>query len=246
MLPIHRKALIATALASVVLLPACDDGTDTFFIPSSLTVVSTAAPEGAPGEMSQLRFRVTMTEPQVNRVLISYTTEAATATAGEDFLATSGEVEIPAGAIEATIPIDIMGDGTEEDAETFMLNYSTVGNVTPTANSAIGTIANDDSDCSEPFTKDPNPWRRFGEAPLNFAHRGGVTDFPENTLYAYAEAARAGADVLEMDVYQTKDNELVVLHDLDVDRTTNGEGNVVDLTLAETARTGRSLLVRAR
>jgi glycerophosphoryl diester phosphodiesterase len=72
-----------------------------------------------------------------------------------------------------------------------------------------------------------------GADPLNFAHRGGVTDFPENTLYAYAEAAKAGADVLEMDVYQTKDNALVILHDLDVDRTTNGRGDVVDLTLAE-------------
>jgi glycerophosphoryl diester phosphodiesterase len=72
-----------------------------------------------------------------------------------------------------------------------------------------------------------------GSDPLNFAHRGGVTDFPENTLYAYTEAAKAGADVLEMDVYQTKDNELVILHDLDVDRTTNGRGDVVDLTLAE-------------
>jgi glycerophosphoryl diester phosphodiesterase len=96
-----------------------------------------------------------------------------------------------------------------------------------------GTIANDDTSCDLPFTKDPNRWLVHGADPLNFAHRGGVTDFPENTLYAYAEAAKAGADVLEMDVYQTKDNQLVILHDLDVDRTTNGQGNVVDLTLAE-------------
>lgn len=61
--------------------------------------------------------------------------------------------------------------------------------------------------------------------PLNFAHRGGVTDFPENTLYAYSEAAGASADVLEMDVFQTRDNHLVILHDAaGVGRTTDGEG----------------------
>lgn len=102
-----------------------------------------------------------------------------------------------------------------------------------TATSITGTIANDDTACDTPFSKDPNPWLVNGADPLNFAHRGGVTDFPENTLYAYAEAALAGADVLEMDAYQTKDNQLVILHDLDVDRTTNGDGDVADLTLAE-------------
>lgn len=45
--------------------------------------------------------------------------------------------------------------------------------------------------------------------------------------------AALGADVLEMDVYQAADNELVTLHDLDVDRTTIGTGDVVDLTLEE-------------
>ena len=201
--------------------------------PSSLTVVPTAAPEGAAGEMGQLVFRVTMTEPQPEAVSVSYQTAAGTASADEDYLQTAGEIEIPAGAIEGHIAIELIGDGQEETAETFTLQIVTSDNVTPTATTVTGTIANDDTACNMPFSKDPNPWLVNGADPLNFAHRGGVTDFPENTLYAYAEAARAGADVLEMDVYQTKDNQLVILHDLDVDRTTNGEGNVVDLTLAE-------------
>lgn len=226
---------ISTLLLACTLATACSDGNNTpeEVAPSSLTVFSSAAPEGAPGTMSSLRFRIVMTTPQPQPVRIDYSTSAGTATAGEDFLTQTGEVEIPAGELQAFVDIELMGDAAEEAAEKFTLSFTTSENALATSNAATGTIANDDSACDAPFSKDPNPWLRNGADPLNFAHRGGVTDFPENTLYAYAEAAKAGADVLEMDVYQTKDNELVVLHDLDVDRTTNGTGNVVDLTLAE-------------
>lgn len=216
------------------LLHGCSDGSSGNSRPaSSLTVVPTAAPEGAPGEMRQLVFRVTMTEPQSKAVYVTYETVDGTASADQDYLYASGELEIPPGDIEGYISVDLLGDADEEPAETFTLQISASNNSAPTADAATGTIANDDTSCDQPFTKDPNPWLVNGADPLNFAHRGGVTDFPENTLYAYSQAALAGADVLEMDVYQTKDDELVILHDLDVDRTTNGTGNVVDLTLAE-------------
>lgn len=68
---------------------------------------------------------------------------------------------------------------------------------------------------------------------LNIAHRGGAIEFPENTLYAYKQSLFAGAHMLEMDIYQTADAELVVIHDATVDRTTNGSGNVSSFTLAE-------------
>ncbi|MFK7975859.1 MAG: glycerophosphodiester phosphodiesterase family protein [Halioglobus sp.] len=223
-----------TALLASIFLYACSDGNDSPGpAPSSVTVFSTAAPEGAAGTMSTLRFRVVMTTAQPQPVRIDFSTSPGTATAGTDYLPSSGELEIPAGQLEGFIDIELMGDADEEAAEKFTLTVAISENARLTSDSATGTIANDDSSCDMPFTKEPNPWLRNGADPLNFAHRGGVTDFPENTLYAYSEAAKAGADVLEMDVYQTKDNQLVVLHDLDVDRTTNGMGNVVDLTLAE-------------
>ena len=231
-----RALLTLAATALLALLAACSDDSDTRPVevqPSSLTIAPVAAPEGAAGELSELRFRVTLTAPQPEPVIVRYQTSAGTATADEDYLAGSGEVEIPPGALEAYIVVELVGDGEEEPAETFSLEFSTSDNALPTATVTTGTLANDDTACDTPFTKDPNPWRVNGGDPLNYAHRGGVIDFPENTLYAYAEVARAGADVLEMDVYQTRDNELVILHDLDVDRTTNGSGNVVDLTLAE-------------
>jgi glycerophosphoryl diester phosphodiesterase len=70
--------------------------------------------------------------------------------------------------------------------------------------------------------------------PLNIAHRGGAIEFPENTLYAYKQSlAVAGAHMLEMDIYETADGELVVIHDSTVDRTTNGSGDVSSFTLAQ-------------
>jgi glycerophosphoryl diester phosphodiesterase len=61
-----------------------------------------------------------------------------------------------------------------------------------------------------------------------FAHRGYSAAFAENTMRAFLEAEKAGADGLELDVQLTKDGELVVIHDEKVDRTTNGNGFVKD------------------
>lgn len=69
--------------------------------------------------------------------------------------------------------------------------------------------------------------------PLVFAHRGGGGLFPENTLEAFKYSAEMGVDVLELDVHSTSDGALVVMHDAQVDRTTNGAGRVNQLTLAE-------------
>ena len=69
---------------------------------------------------------------------------------------------------------------------------------------------------------------------LNIAHRGGAIEFPENTRYSYLQSlAVAGAHMLEMDIFQTADGELVVIHDSSVDRTTNGTGDVSSFTLEE-------------
>ena len=70
-------------------------------------------------------------------------------------------------------------------------------------------------------------------SPLLVAHRGGAGLAPENTLPAFTMAVDAwGADMLEMDVRLTADDEVVVIHDETVDRTTEGSGRVADFTLA--------------
>ena len=68
---------------------------------------------------------------------------------------------------------------------------------------------------------------------INFAHRGASGDYPENTLIAFKEGIRCGGTGLEFDVHQTKDGELVVIHDEDVERTMQGKGLIKDLTLDE-------------
>ena len=62
------------------------------------------------------------------------------------------------------------------------------------------------------------------------AHRGAMDTHPENTLPALQEAAKLGAQMIEFDIQLTKDSMMVIMHDDNVDRTTNGTGNVSDLT----------------
>jgi glycerophosphoryl diester phosphodiesterase len=76
-----------------------------------------------------------------------------------------------------------------------------------------------------------NPW--LHDKVLNMAHQGGEDELPSNTMYAFRKAIRLGADTLELDVSPTKDGTLVVMHDWQVDRTTNGTGYLTDLTLAQ-------------
>ena len=65
------------------------------------------------------------------------------------------------------------------------------------------------------------------------AHRGAMAYQPENTLAAFETAIGQGAYRIEFDIRRTRDGHLVVIHDETVDRTTNGEGRVADLTLSE-------------
>lgn len=68
---------------------------------------------------------------------------------------------------------------------------------------------------------------------LIFAHRGSKGTHPENTLEAFEEAVSVKADGIELDVQLSLDEELVIIHDGSVDRTTNGKGLVKEKTLAE-------------
>ena len=65
------------------------------------------------------------------------------------------------------------------------------------------------------------------------AHGGGDAAHPHSTPYAFAASVAEGADVLDLDVHLTSDGVLVVQHDDDVDRTTNGTGAVASMTYAE-------------
>jgi len=78
--------------------------------------------------------------------------------------------------------------------------------------------------------------REVNKGLLNIAHRGASGCFPENTLAAFCAAIEAGADMCELDVQLTRDGAMVVIHDDKVDRTTDGNGPVAAMTLAEIKR----------
>jgi glycerophosphoryl diester phosphodiesterase len=65
------------------------------------------------------------------------------------------------------------------------------------------------------------------------AHRGARFDEPENTLRAVKRAFECGADAVEIDVRLSSDDELVVIHDDTLERTTNGSGKVSKKTLKQ-------------
>lgn len=69
--------------------------------------------------------------------------------------------------------------------------------------------------------------------PLNLAHRGARRVAPENTLPAFLRAMELGADGVELDVQLCADGQMVVLHDVTLDKTTSGRGPVAARTLAE-------------
>ena len=55
-------------------------------------------------------------------------------------------------------------------------------------------------------------------------HRGAAGYEPENTIRSFKKAIAFGVDTIELDVRLTKDKKLIVLHDQELDRTTNGKG----------------------
>ncbi|WP_405856459.1 glycerophosphodiester phosphodiesterase family protein [Streptomyces sp. NBC_01515] len=68
---------------------------------------------------------------------------------------------------------------------------------------------------------------------LTIGHRGVMGLEPENTLRSFVAAEQAGLDVIELDLHLSKDGALVVMHDADVDRTTDGTGSIAERTLGE-------------
>jgi glycerophosphoryl diester phosphodiesterase len=72
---------------------------------------------------------------------------------------------------------------------------------------------------------------------LHISHRGGAALAPENTRAAFDRALKHWhTDMLELDVHLTRDGELIVSHDPTVQRCTEGDGRIADLTLAELQR----------
>lgn len=82
---------------------------------------------------------------------------------------------------------------------------------------------------SEPKCTTPQEMLRCDKV-VNIAHRGASAIRPEHTFPAYDKALEDGADILELDVRETSDGVVVVIHDGSLDRTTNCSGQVTEMT----------------
>ena len=75
--------------------------------------------------------------------------------------------------------------------------------------------------------------RTITDRPLVFAHRGAKRVAPENTLPAFEAAIRLGADGVELDVQYSSDGKLLVFHDLNLEKTSNGRGRFTSHTFSD-------------
>ncbi len=80
------------------------------------------------------------------------------------------------------------------------------------------------------------PFDQYMPYPRICAHRGYNTVAPENTMPAFGAAVAMGAEEIEFDLWATKDGQLVTAHDPNLERVSNGTGNIWDYTLAELKR----------
>lgn len=83
------------------------------------------------------------------------------------------------------------------------------------------------------FTGKANFRLALFQNPTVMAHRGLSADAPENTLYAFSDAILVGADFIELDVQQTRDGVLVVMHDSNLKRTTGVNKDIWDVDYAD-------------
>jgi hypothetical protein len=130
--------------AGVTIIIRDDDSKPVVTLPSLPTIIFSAV-EGNAGT-TNLTFNVFLTNPSFQDVTVDYATSDLSATAGSDYVASSGTITIPAGTTSATASIPIIGDTVVEAPEVFRLDLTNATNV-----SAIGIsshsllIENDDA-----------------------------------------------------------------------------------------------------
>jgi hypothetical protein len=110
---------------------------------SRLAIGNVAVPEGHAGERDA-QFLVTLATPSVNPTTVHYATADGSATAGSDYVARSGTLTIPAGAVSRILPIPIIGDSLHEGDETLTVTLTNASGATITQAVGTATIVDDD------------------------------------------------------------------------------------------------------
>ena len=139
----------------------------------TLSIANASVTEGNSGTTT-MNFLVTLDTPSGRTVTVTYATSAGTATAGVDYVATSGSLTFVAGDTQETISVTVNGDAIDEINETFLVTISTPTNATLDDAEATGTITDDD----------PQPTASINDVSVEEGDSGTVTAVFTVTLSA--------------------------------------------------------------
>ncbi len=109
----------------------------------SIRVNDVSVTEGNSGATTAT-FTITLSRAASSTVTVAYATANGTATAGSDYVATSGTLSFTAGQLSKTVTVTVNGDAAVEPNETFFVNLTAPTNATIADNQGLGTINNDD------------------------------------------------------------------------------------------------------
>jgi len=134
-------------------------------VPSTpaLSVGSVSKAEGN-GGTSNLAFTVNMSKASATPVTVQYATSNGTASAGQDYTATSGTITFAAGETSKTVNVAVSGDATAEADETFTLTLSNASGATIATATATGTITDDDTPPAPPTVSIGNASKSEGNS----------------------------------------------------------------------------------
>lgn len=110
----------------------------------TIAIAASSRLEGAQGTSGNTSFEVKLSNPSFQIITTSFATADGTATAGNDYAATSGTVTFNPGETTKPIAIEVKGDNTDEINETFLVNLSNPINATIATAQGVGTILDDD------------------------------------------------------------------------------------------------------
>ena len=110
----------------------------------TIAISTSIRTEGAAGTSGNSTFQVTLSNPSYQTITVAFATANGTATAGVDYVATSGTVTFVPGDTAETIAVEITGDNVDETAETYVVNLSNPTNATIATAQGTGTIQDDD------------------------------------------------------------------------------------------------------
>ena len=136
---VSGEANISAAGTATVTIADDDD-------PPTLSLSNASAAEGASGDRANMEFAVAMSAVSGLQVTVAYATANGNATAGADYVRTTGILTFAAGTDTQTIRVPIIGDGIYEQDETFTIALSNPVNaaILTAAGTATGTITDDE------------------------------------------------------------------------------------------------------